>query len=255
MSLNASDSFPSGKPTLDGMMVMATPADLVYPVQFTNLTVGCSDLNGAGPTSFSFAAEMVGTSAWVVPIGTPHEVSFTVALTGSLSVFTVTDNSPGSASSCVFNLSTTGQVDQVRLGGAAFQNQINYTAAQATELSIELTAGTAGSPNGVTVTADASVGLQLDGDGLLTITDNLLAFSSAAATHITLPLEGIAMTGGRVEFDGAFDAANVNLILARFVGASTGGALVIGGTSASPTGQGVTDAATLVAHGVSVSTN
>jgi hypothetical protein len=56
----------------------------------------------------------------------------------------------------------------------------------------------------------------------------------------------------------ALNAASVNQVLARCVANSayTSGVVdVSGGTSSPPTGQGITDAATLVTRGVTVTTN
>ena len=56
----------------------------------------------------------------------------------------------------------------------------------------------------------------------------------------------------------ALTAASVNALLARFVANAayvSGSIDLSGGTSAAPTGQGITDSATLTGRGVTVSTN
>ncbi len=82
-------------------------------------------------------------------------------------------------------------------------------------------------------------------------------------TTISLPVF-IPNTGGSGNasygfFGNALSVATVNALLHQFAatpGFNTGGALNLsGGTSAAPTGQGITDKATLIGRGVSVTTN
>lgn len=91
------------------------------------------------------------------------------------------------------------------------------------------------------------------------IQDGYISISSCAAlTTISLPVF-VPRNGQYLAFDGnALSATTVNEILARCVAnpAFVSGTLALqGGTNAAPTGQGVTDKATLIGRGVAVTTN
>ncbi len=126
-------------------------------------------------------------------------------------------------------------------------------------------------PNLVSVDPD---GLQ---DGFITITGNshltTLTFSALVTTNvntdftitnnplltvISLP-RYVPQVGTRLKFQGnKLTAATVNAILARCVAAvgfTSGVVTLNGGTSAAPTGQGLTDKVTLITRGITVTTN
>lgn len=80
------------------------------------------------------------------------------------------------------------------------------------------------------------------------------------STVTTINIPNYVPTAGEVlEFNGlALTAASVNAVLAVCVAAAgftSGGVNLSGGTSHAPTGQGITDKATLIARGVTVATN
>jgi hypothetical protein len=111
---------------------------------------------------------------------------------------------------------------------------------------------------------------ELSGCPLLT-TINLSALVSCAgdlnissnAALTTINLGALAVLAYRLIASGcALDAAEVNAVLARLVAATSDGSTpwantvdLSGGTNAAPTGQGITDAATLVGRGATVTTN
>jgi hypothetical protein len=108
--------------------------------------------------------------------------------------------------------------------------------------------------------------LDFHSSGLVTLTLTPLVTASAGidahgcAAFTTLTMSNFLPTNGTaINFNGcALTFSSVNLILARGV-ASTGfvsGSInTAGGTSAAPTGQGVADKATLIARGITVTTN
>jgi len=142
------------------------------------------------------------------------------------------------------------------------------------------TAGAVVLNTAVTLTAAAGItaldlsGLILvPGSGVVTITDNtalasldisdITTFAGALDCHGNALLTVVTITsavsfGGNINFSGcALLAASINSILARAVAASMTSHTInlSGGTNAAPTGQGVTDKATLIAAGVTVTTN
>ena len=80
-------------------------------------------------------------------------------------------------------------------------------------------------------------------------------------THLTtVSFPNYVPTNGHADIYtiNAFSAATVNAILARYIanaGFVSGSIDISGGTNAAPTGQGITDKATLVTRGVTVTTN
>lgn len=87
---------------------------------------------------------------------------------------------------------------------------------------------------------------------------SLSANSCTALTSVTLSAYLPTNTCTIMFTNCAMSAASVNHILARCVASSTYASGILnlsGGTSAAPTGQGVTDKSTLIARGVTVTTN
>ena len=93
---------------------------------------------------------------------------------------------------------------------------------------------------------------------LVTAGGGLICFNNATLVTVSIPLFQ-PTTGQNVRFDGcALNGVTVNAILAR--GVATAGFLsgllnLSGGTNAAPSGQGITDKATLISRGVTVLTN
>jgi hypothetical protein len=91
-----------------------------------------------------------------------------------------------------------------------------------------------------------------------TSTNRVFIGSNAALTNLSLP-SFVPLDGGSYNFStNALDADSVNNILARCVASAgflSGTLDLSGGTNAAPTGQGVADKATLIARGVTVTTN
>ncbi len=113
---------------------------------------------------------------------------------------------------------------------------------------------------------DAGGLLDFNSSGLVTLTLTPLVTASlgidahACAAFTTLTMSNFLPTNGTtINFNGcALTAVSVNKILARAVANAayiSGTINTAGGTSSAPTGQGITDKATLIARGVTVLTN
>lgn len=185
---------------------------------------------------------------------------------GGFSDITAGSGSPGSATAnfttmtpANLNLSSGGFRDDVVWGGATLNVTTPETGTVNTNLNIidNVNFGTSTSAN-ITGTFTGFTG------SLSTLNGNAGVFSPNATANISSPnLSSFTSTisgcqGSIINITGcALSATSVNYILAQLVALSptVGSFDLSGGTSASPTGQGITDAATLVSNGCTVTTN
>ena len=206
-------------------------------------------------------------------------------ISGAITTLNYEFQANNGSNSCTIASGTVAAADIEAYGiGGGFAS-VSFTTSQTAPVELSLTTGDDGSPYGTTMTCSAvansaaSVTLSVNpstsnnansnsiscvnattidasgflGSGASNMGDG---FGLSTGTPTTLIVaSSISITGGSDSWNGSWtDATITNAILAAYVaGGGTSGTLTIQG--ASPTGTGITDKATLISNGISVTTN
>jgi len=229
MSINAVDSFPPGIATINGLTVLSCfgGPSVSGEVNFGGITFLA--FNGGSDSSGSYNTDNVTYNAASESLGYG---SFNNTFAGEMSV---TMDDTGYSGTCNFSATVTGRVDTISFNVQSYGSgggSQSLTTNQSTALTIsELQYGNPS--QGQTVTLNA-----------------------ASLTSLTVP-SSMNLSYATTTFDGAFDQASVDGILAAAVAGSSsdGGSLTIGGTSSAPSSTGAANAATLISSGMTISTN
>ena len=226
MSINAADYFPPGTPTISNLSIFSGYApSLSGAVNFTNLTFLVFDggYDSSGPYNINSSSV-----TYSVAPGSNYG-SFTNFFTGHITSLTMNDSGANETSNIAASM--TGQVDSISFNITSSSATQSLTTSQTSTLNVG--------------------GVAFNNDGTQAVTIN-----APDVTSLTVPAS-MNLSQNATTLNGPFDQASVDAILASAVaGGTTGwGTLTIGGASASPSSAGLSNVATLVGNGISVSTN
>jgi len=249
MAINGSASFPPGPIELDSFtwIVDESPTSVPAGLSFTNTNL----FIGGSATSVSAGTFIFNDSnATLGLLNADSSGSLTVSLGGHVTTLLMQAVSGGSSSSLEADMPTgyCDVVNMVESGGgniSEYTFSSNQTQPVAFQSDFDATAAyNFSAPNSTSVDITNPPWGNSFGTAVINVGSSLVVPSSMGVNDQSLTING------------SFGSATTNAILAAYVaGSASGGSLTIGGTSGAPTGTGITDKATLISNGVTVTTN
>jgi len=227
--LKAAQSPPA---VIDGLFVMSDHVSSISgtPVHFTDLMFGAVGGGGAFGGPYFVADSPVAFYAGPYPeIGSGN---VTASMAGEVSVLTMDDTFYTASGPCGFECDDGGGL-------------------QVDSWTVNLTFGSSTATLNASQSAPLAIGAVYLGTNGNTAILNAPAVTSLSCTG------SINCSIGTLTMNGAFDQPSVDGILAAAIVGGSGGAgsLTIGGSSAAPSSTGSSNEATLVADGITVTTN